>query len=31
MARKMTRKEYVDLYGPTVGDKLHLGDTGLVV
>ena len=31
MARKMTRKEYVDLYGPTVGDKLHLGDTGLVI
>lgn len=31
MAKKLTRKEYVDLYGPTVGDKLHLGDTGLVV
>lgn len=31
MAKKMTRKEYVDLYGPTVGDKLHLGDTGLVI
>lgn len=31
MAKRMTRKEYVDLYGPTVGDKLHLGDTGLVV
>ena len=31
MAKRLTRKEYVDLYGPTVGDKLHLGDTGLVV
>lgn len=30
MARIMTRKEYVELYGPTVGDKLHLGDTGLI-
>lgn len=30
MARKMTRKEYVDLYGPTTGDRLHLGDTGLL-
>lgn len=28
---KMSRKEYVDLYGPTVGDKMHLGDTGLVI
>lgn len=31
MAKRMARKEYVDLYGPTVGDKLHLSDTGLVV
>ncbi|MGN0650426.1 MAG: urease subunit alpha [Oscillospiraceae bacterium] len=31
MAKRLTRKEYVDLYGPTVGDKLHLGDTGLVI
>ena len=30
MGKKMTRKEYVDLYGPTVGDRLHLGDTGLL-
>lgn len=30
MAKKLTRKEYVDLYGPTVGDRLHLGDTGLL-
>jgi len=27
----MSRKEYVDLYGPTVGDKVHLADTGLVI
>lgn len=31
MAVNLTRKEYVDLYGPTVGDKLHLGDTGLII
>lgn len=31
MARTMTRKEYVDLYGPTTGDKMHLGDTGLII
>lgn len=31
MAKRLTRKEYVDLYGPTVGDKMHLGDTGLVI
>lgn len=31
MAKRLTRKEYVDLYGPTVGDKLHLGDTGLII
>ena len=31
MSKIMTRKKYVDLYGPTVGDKLHLADTGLLV
>lgn len=31
MAKKLSRKEYVDLYGPTVGDKLHLADTGLII
>lgn len=31
MSKRMTRKEYVDLYGPTVGDKMHLADTGLVI
>ena len=31
MAVNLTRKEYVDLYGPTAGDKLHLGDTGLII
>ena len=28
---KISRKQYVDLYGPTVGDKIRLGDTDLVV
>ncbi len=27
----MTRGEYYDVCGPTVGDKLHLADTGLVI
>jgi urease subunit alpha len=31
MARRLTRKEYADLYGPTVGDRIHLADTGLVI
>ncbi|MDD6311137.1 MAG: urease subunit alpha, partial [Firmicutes bacterium] len=30
MAVKLTRQEYCELHGPTVGDKLHLGDTGLI-
>lgn len=25
------RKQYVDLYGPTVGDKVRLGDTELII
>ena len=28
---QMTRKEYADLYGPTVGDKIRLGDTNLFI
>ncbi len=28
---KMTRKEYADLFGPTVGDKIRLADTDLYV
>lgn len=27
----MTRKQYADLYGPTTGDKIRLGDTNLFV
>ena len=26
-----TRNEYVGLFGPTVGDRIRLGDTGLFV
>ena len=28
---KISRNEYVGLYGPTVGDRIRLGDTGLFV
>lgn len=28
---KMTRGQYVDLYGPTKGDKIQLADTNLVI
>ena len=31
MARRLTRREYADLYGPTTGDRVHLADTGLVI
>lgn len=28
---QMSRRQYADLYGPTLGDKIRLGDTGLYV
>ena len=28
---KVARRTYADLYGPTVGDRVRLGDTGLLV
>ena len=31
MTRRLTRRQYADLYGPTTGDRVHLADTGLVV
>jgi urease subunit alpha len=31
MTLKIPRKQYVDLYGPTVGDKIRLADTELVI
>ena len=31
MALKLTRKQYSDLFGPTSGDKIRLGDTDLIV
>jgi len=31
MSFKMTRKEYGDICGPTVSDKIHLADTGLII
>lgn len=30
MAHAMKRQHYADMFGPTVGDKISLGDTGLV-
>jgi urease subunit alpha len=29
MARRLSRREYVELFGPTVGDRVRLGDTEL--
>ena len=29
MSHRIDRKTYADLYGPTVGDRVRLGDTGL--
>jgi len=29
MSRELSRREYTDLFGPTVGDRLRLGDTSL--
>ncbi|HEU4984265.1 MAG TPA: urease subunit alpha, partial [Nitrososphaera sp.] len=31
MVLKLTRKQYTDLYGPTTGDKVRLGDTDLMI
>lgn len=31
MTLKLSRKEYVDMFGPTVGDKVRLADTELIV
>jgi urease subunit alpha len=31
MSYKITRDAYADMYGPTVGDKLRLGDTDLII
>ena len=28
---KIDREKYADMFGPTLGDKVHLGDTGLIV
>jgi len=30
MARRMERRQYAQVYGPTTGDKVRLGDTALV-
>ena len=31
MTLEIPRKKYVDLYGPTVGDRVRLGDTDLII
>jgi urease subunit alpha len=31
MSYKITRDAYADMYGPTVGDKVRLGDTDLII
>ena len=30
MSHKVSRRAYADLFGPTVGDRIRLGDTGLI-
>jgi urease subunit alpha len=30
MSRRIARRHYAEIYGPTTGDKVRLGDTGLV-
>jgi len=30
MSRQIDRRHYADLYGPTTGDRVRLGDTGLI-
>ena len=30
MSRSISRRHYADIYGPTTGDRIRLGDTGLV-
>ncbi|MFQ5998272.1 MAG: hypothetical protein ACE5KO_03110, partial [Candidatus Bathyarchaeia archaeon] len=29
--KEIPRREYSELFGPTVGDKIRLGDTALIV
>ena len=31
MALQIPRKTYLDLYGPTVGDRVRLADTDLII
>ena len=31
MARRIARRQYAEIYGPTTGDRVRLGDTGLVL
>jgi len=31
MATKITRQAYAEMFGPTVGDRLRLADTALVI
>ncbi|MGI0003467.1 MAG: hypothetical protein ACRD91_04515, partial [Nitrosopumilaceae archaeon] len=31
MVLEISRKRYVDLFGPTVGDRIRLADTELII
>ena len=31
MVLKIPRKQYVDLFGPTIGDRIRLADTDLII
>jgi urease subunit alpha len=31
MSLPISRRAYADMYGPTTGDRVRLGDTGLLI
>ena len=31
MSLPISRRAYADIYGPTTGDRVRLGDTGLLI
>ena len=31
MSHRLSRRQYAEMYGPTVGDRVRLGDTNLLV
>ena len=31
MTKKINKKAYADMYGPTIGDRVRLADTDLII